>query len=110
MVFLLIEFSRFWKKEAFEAVKLIQNEKVLGFDTETRAAFRKGERYDISLLQLATSSHAFLFRLNKFRMIPELIRFKELVQSALVKMDDDNWQGVRDILLKSASNQIQFKF
>lgn len=36
----------------------------LGFDTETRPAFRKGVSYDVSLLQLSTLDTAFLFRLN----------------------------------------------
>lgn len=36
----------------------------LGFDTETRPAFRKGVSYDVSLLQLSTLETAFLFRLN----------------------------------------------
>lgn len=37
----------------------------LGFDTETRPAFRKGESYKVGLLQLATSEQVYLFRLNK---------------------------------------------
>jgi len=36
----------------------------LGFDTETRPAFKKGVSYDVSLLQLSTLDTAFLFRLN----------------------------------------------
>jgi ribonuclease D len=60
------------EEEALTAVKLLKNESILGFDTETRAAFRKGESYNVSLLQLATETHAYLFRLNKFPMIQEL--------------------------------------
>ena len=37
----------------------------IGFDTETRPAFRKGESYKVGLLQLATDERVFLFRLNK---------------------------------------------
>ena len=36
----------------------------LGFDTETRPAFRKGVSYEVSLLQLSAMDTAFLFRLN----------------------------------------------
>lgn len=36
----------------------------LGFDTETRPAFKKGQKYDVSLLQLSAENRAFLFRLN----------------------------------------------
>jgi len=46
------------------AVKELKKEKFLGFDTETRPAFRKGVSHEVSLLQLATLDNAFLFRLN----------------------------------------------
>ena len=36
----------------------------LGFDTETRPAFKKGESYNVALLQLATETDAFLIRLH----------------------------------------------
>ncbi|MCA1756457.1 MAG: 3'-5' exonuclease domain-containing protein 2 [Bacteroidales bacterium] len=36
----------------------------LGFDTETRPAFKKGQKYDVSLLQLSAGNKAYLFRLN----------------------------------------------
>lgn len=36
----------------------------LGFDTETRPAFKKGEVYNVALLQLATETDAFLIRLH----------------------------------------------
>lgn len=36
----------------------------IGFDTETRPAFKKGVSYDVSLLQLSTLDTAYLFRLN----------------------------------------------
>jgi ribonuclease D len=71
------------EEDALSAVKLLRNEKVLGFDTETRAAFKKGESYDVSLLQLATATHAYLFRLNKFKMMKELVDI--LADSNIVK-------------------------
>ncbi len=71
------------KEAALESIKLIENEPILGFDTETRAAFRKGETYDVSLLQLATPTHAYLFRLNKFKIMPELTAI--LANPAIVK-------------------------
>ena len=46
-----------------EAIDRLQREKVLGFDTETRPAFRKGSSYPPALLQLATRQEVFLFRL-----------------------------------------------
>ena len=78
-------------EQAQKAVHFLKNEKVLGFDTETRAAFRKGERYDVSLLQLATDTDAFLFRLNKFPMIPELadiLADPNIVKAGVAVRDD----------------------
>lgn len=43
----------------------IGTEILLGFDTETRPAFRKGESYPPSLLQLAGETHVWLFQLRK---------------------------------------------
>ncbi|RLD23005.1 MAG: 3'-5' exonuclease domain-containing protein 2 [Bacteroidetes bacterium] len=47
-----------------EAVKEISEHKVLGFDTETRPTFTKGEFHHISLIQLAIPDKVFLFRIN----------------------------------------------
>ncbi len=38
--------------------------KEFGFDTETRPSFKKGDFFKVSLLQLATDSDAYLFRLH----------------------------------------------
>lgn len=48
-----------------EAVKYLETQTCLGFDTETRPAFRKGEYHAVSLLQLAVHERVYLFRLNK---------------------------------------------
>ena len=42
----------------------LSSAKEFGFDTETRASFRKGEVYKVTLLQLATDNDAFLIRLH----------------------------------------------
>lgn len=47
------------------AVNFLKKQDTLGFDTETRPSFRKGKVNKVALLQLSTSSNAFLFRLNK---------------------------------------------
>ena len=46
------------------AVNYLKQQSLLGFDTETRPSFAKGKNNPVSLLQLATSDKAFLFRLN----------------------------------------------
>ena len=48
-----------------DAVDYLEAQQMIGFDTETKPSFKKGEFNHVSLLQLSTSDHAFLFRLNK---------------------------------------------
>lgn len=47
---------------------------VLGFDTETKPSFTKGQTNRVSLLQFSTGSEAYLFRLNKIGLKPEIVR------------------------------------
>lgn len=51
-------------KEIASALDLLRSDPLIGFDTETKPAFKKGEVYQVSLLQLATPDHALLFRLH----------------------------------------------
>ena len=59
---------------AFDEIK---SHEVVGFDTETRPSFHKGQRYDVSLLQLALPEKVFLFRLNHTGVTSEMISFLE---------------------------------
>lgn len=47
------------------ALRSLGREKVLGFDTETRPAFKKGESYLPSLLQLASGDGVYLFQIRR---------------------------------------------
>lgn len=79
------------KKDALKAIKALKNEKVLGFDTETRPSFKKGERYKISLVQLATDTDAYLFRINKISFLKELAQILEnpdTVKTGVAVRDD----------------------
>jgi len=58
--------------EAAMASSRLLQESLLGFDTETRAAFRKGESYPPALVQLAASDAVYIFplrRLTDFRSL-----------------------------------------
>lgn len=55
-----------------EAVSTLKQESIIGFDTETRPTFRKGTRYPTSLLQLASSSEVYLFRLTHLGLTPTI--------------------------------------
>jgi len=56
------------------ALKYLSNQSILGFDTESRPSFKKGQIFPVSLLQLATSDQAFLFRINKIGLPAGLIK------------------------------------
>ena len=56
---------------------VLSKEAVLGFDTETRPAFKKGIKNSISLLQFSSRFHAFLFRISNVGLPDELIRLME---------------------------------
>ncbi|SDD02449.1 3'-5' exonuclease [Algoriphagus faecimaris] len=60
-------------EEVDEVVEFLEKQHLLGFDTETKPAFRKGVFNQVSLLQLSTADQAFLFRLNHIGF-PDSIR------------------------------------
>jgi len=57
-----------------QIIPKLENQKILGFDTETRPSFRKGRKNKVSLIQLSTGKLACLFRINKIGFPDELIR------------------------------------
>lgn len=63
--------------EAEKAVKALEKENILGIDTETRPAFRKGVHHNVSLLQLSTADTCFLFRLNRIGLPKSLVAILE---------------------------------
>ncbi|UCH13989.1 MAG: 3'-5' exonuclease domain-containing protein 2 [Bacteroidales bacterium] len=66
-IFVLDSFEKLVKvKDKFKNIEFI------GFDTETRPSFKKGKLYNTSLVQIATSDEAFLFRIN-ITGIPDLL-------------------------------------
>ena len=55
------------------AVRQLETETVLGFDTETRPAFRVGESYPPAVLQLVGAQAAYIFQLRHCRL-PKALR------------------------------------
>lgn len=60
------------EEEAQKATAYLKQFDAVGFDTETRPAFKKGIIHKIALMQLATEDTCFLFRLNLIG-IPECL-------------------------------------
>ncbi len=62
------------ESEAEKAVDYLLSCSILGVDTETRPAFKRGQQHKVSLLQVSSYEHCFLFRLNYLGMSPSVIR------------------------------------
>lgn len=73
-------------------VKEIAFHEVVGFDTETRPSFKKGQVFQVSLLQLAIPKKVYLIRLNYTGVTDELASL--FSDSSIVKTG----VGIRDDL------------
>lgn len=78
-------------KMARQAAAYLSNFRVIGFDTETKPAFKKGQNHKIALLQLATHERAYLFRTQKVGLpsdIMELFTDPEIKFPGVAIRDD----------------------
>lgn len=55
------------------AIEALNQEKVLGFDTETKPTFNKGEYNQTALIQLSTLDNAYIIRIKEMG-IPNLLK------------------------------------
>ncbi|MGI6656623.1 MAG: 3'-5' exonuclease [Desulfobulbus sp.] len=70
--------------EAEQAIKRLHRETLLGFDTETRPAFRRGQSFLPSLVQLAAPDEVVLFQLSRTGLPPGLLAL--LADPAVLKV------------------------
>ncbi|HBR93490.1 MAG TPA: 3'-5' exonuclease domain-containing protein 2, partial [Opitutae bacterium] len=73
------------------AVAKLVNEAHLGFDTETRPTFKKGQYYPPALIQLATEHCVYLFRINKtetFEPLLPLLESLDIIKTGVAIKDD----------------------
>lgn len=52
-------------REVHAAVDYLRDEALLGFDTESRPSFRRGDNHPVALLQLAGAERVYLFQLHQ---------------------------------------------
>lgn len=74
-----------------EAIAELEKHNVLGFDTETRPAFKKGQHFNTALLQLSTTEKAYIFQLQKmqdFNNLANLINNKKILKVGAAVRDD----------------------
>ena len=82
-------------KRMINAVEQLSRETILGFDTETRPAFNKGQKYLPSLLQLAGENSVFLFQLKYLGLQEPLIKI--LADPAIIKAGVSLAHDLRDL-------------
>jgi ribonuclease D len=73
------------------AMRDIRQERVLGFDTETRPAFKKGESYLPCLVQVATASRVYLLQLEQLdcaKAVVELMANPRIIKAGVALAGD----------------------
>jgi ribonuclease D len=93
--------------ETFEELHTVQE---LGFDTETRPSFKKGEVYQVALLQLSTDTDAYLVRLHgitNFDPIKKIFENKEILKVGVAIRDD--LKGLQKLFQFRAENFMELQ-
>lgn len=78
-------------EKARAAAGAIGREKVLGFDTETRPAFKAGESYPPALVQLAASEAVYIFQLRHISAhgpLADIMADKNVMKAGVAVRDD----------------------
>jgi ribonuclease D len=76
---------------AADALKAILQDHVVGFDTETRPAFRPGESYPPSLAQVATARAVYLFQVRHRELasaVAQMLATEHVVKAGVGLKDD----------------------
>ena len=77
-------------KAMFQAIKKLSSQDIIGFDTEKKPTFKKGQYHPAALIQLSTATEVFLFRINKIGLHDDLIALFESDRIAKIGV------GIRD--------------
>ena len=81
-----------------KALAALAGEKILGFDTETRPAFRKGQKYRPSLMQLGGEQTVYIFQLRQTtltRGLKDILRNPHIIKAGVsVRYDQQELQAM----------------
>lgn len=80
-------------QKAHQALYGLQSCRHIGFDTETKPSFQRGQMNKVALLQLSTGPHCYLFRLNHpgiFEAVRPLLENPDIIKVGLSVHDDYN--------------------
>ncbi len=78
-------------EKADRIARFLAKQHVLGFDTETKPAFKRGQRNGIALLQLSTLDEAFIFRINKIglpKSVADILANENIIKAGAAVKDD----------------------
>jgi ribonuclease D len=78
-------------EELETVVKTLEKEQILGFDTETRPSFRRGEFYKVALVQLATPGAVYLIQIQKTGLSESFARIlsnPDIIKAGVAIRDD----------------------
>ncbi|MGF1449153.1 MAG: 3'-5' exonuclease [Opitutales bacterium] len=73
------------------ALEALKSETLLGFDTESRPSFRKGENHPVSLVQLAGATKVYLFQIRRAAQserLREVLSDEGMVKAGVAIRDD----------------------
>lgn len=80
------------EKQRTRALKEMEGETLLGFDTETRPVFKKGRKPGPpSLIQLATAERAYVFQINILSLcngMCDLLADEDIIKTGVAVRDD----------------------
>ncbi|MFY0651861.1 MAG: 3'-5' exonuclease domain-containing protein 2 [Cyclobacteriaceae bacterium] len=83
------------KSAVKKAIQICRQRDVIGFDTETKPTFKKGQYHAVALVQLALEDMVYLIRLNKTGLDDYLIDLFE--DSETVKLGIGLRDDIRDL-------------
>jgi len=88
------------------AIEELRKSSIVGLDTETKPSFTRGTHHKVSLVQISTLDHCFLFRLNKTNFPPALADFlsDESVRKIGLSLRDDFSGLIKHQIFKPANS------
>jgi ribonuclease D len=78
-------------QELFAVADRLNSAEELGFDTETKPSFKKGDVFRVALLQLATENDAYLIRLHsitQFQILISIFENSKIIKAGVAIRDD----------------------
>ena len=95
------------EKKINDAAKELKKEKIIGFDTETKPSFKKGEYYSPSLLQLASAKTVYLIHLKKSPITSPIIKIFE--NKNIIKTGVAIQRDILDLIMIKYENNLSFE-